>query len=473
MPIESARGGRGAVEPGWQAGRTGLHGHASRVPRSLVKAELARILASPAFRTATTHRRLLSHLVTQALSGHGAGLKEAVLGVEVFDRAPGEFDPRGDTIVRVEVRRLRQRLARCYATESHDGQVEISLPVGSYAPVFRRRPLASANAPRAVESGVHKEARELIERGDFLLRQGDQDSYRKALERFEQARSLQPDNALAHLGAARAWSALVGMTFEPATPGIEHARELARRAIECEADQGEAYGLLASIAHRYDYDWRAAEPMFDHAIALAPGSSFLHHALAFSLTMARRFDEAELEYRLARELDPLDPSLRTREAILHLYRHQWSEAECGLRAVLDMTPGAALPLSLLGSVQLCRGEPEAALATYAEVARGTPQLSIGEVGMAQALALAGRRDEALALLAALQQRFDPDKHLSPYQLAMIRWRLGETDAALSQLEAAAQTRDCNFFCLPVDPAFDALRSHPRFEALMRRFVGLA
>ena len=80
------------------------------------------------------------------------------------------------------------------------------------------------------------------------------------------------------------------------------------------------------------------------------------------------------------------------------------------------------------------------------------------------------------MLAALQQKFDGGaggKHLSPYQLAMIYWRLGEVELTLNHLDDAARTRDCNFFCLAVDPAFDALRDHPRFEALTKLFVGLA
>jgi hypothetical protein len=53
--------------------------------------------------------RFLRFTVAQTLKGHASELKETVLGMEVFDR-PSSFDPRTDTIVLVEARRLRSKL---------------------------------------------------------------------------------------------------------------------------------------------------------------------------------------------------------------------------------------------------------------------------------------------------------------------------------------------------------------------------
>ena len=55
-----------------------------------------------------------AHLVEQALSGRAGELKEYAIGVDVFDRPPS-FDPRTDTIVRVQARRLRGKLDAYYA----------------------------------------------------------------------------------------------------------------------------------------------------------------------------------------------------------------------------------------------------------------------------------------------------------------------------------------------------------------------
>lgn len=110
-----------------------------RPSSALVDAELDRLAASQAFRRAARHLRFLRHLIDLTLAGDLARLREIALGIEVFMRAPARFDPRSDTIVRVEARRLRQKLERYYAEEGVDARLEFQLPVGGYAITFRRR----------------------------------------------------------------------------------------------------------------------------------------------------------------------------------------------------------------------------------------------------------------------------------------------------------------------------------------------
>lgn len=63
--------------------------------------QLGAILAGRPFATAVRARRFLTHIVEETLAGRTDGIKELVLGIEVFDR-PADFDPKTDTIVRVE-----------------------------------------------------------------------------------------------------------------------------------------------------------------------------------------------------------------------------------------------------------------------------------------------------------------------------------------------------------------------------------
>ena len=80
---------------------------------------------------------MLRYLVERTLDGDGDQLKEYVLGTEVFDR-PDSYDPRLDSIVRVEVRRLRSRLEAYYRSAPNDSVI-ITIPRGAYVPVFARR----------------------------------------------------------------------------------------------------------------------------------------------------------------------------------------------------------------------------------------------------------------------------------------------------------------------------------------------
>jgi TolB-like protein/Flp pilus assembly protein TadD len=110
-----------------------------------VRAELARIAASPGFAKAERMRRFIDFVVDETLQGRADALKEYPIGVEVFGRA--DFDPRSDTIVRVEARRLRKKLDEYYAREGRLDVVRIILPSGSYVPVFETLS-EEGNAPR-------------------------------------------------------------------------------------------------------------------------------------------------------------------------------------------------------------------------------------------------------------------------------------------------------------------------------------
>ncbi len=105
-----------------------------------VQAQLQRILASQGLVHAERLGAFLRFIVEESLAGRGNQLKEQVLGIEVFGRGES-FDPRIDTVVRVEAHRLRSRLKQYYATTGRTDNVLIELAKGSYAPVFSvRRP---------------------------------------------------------------------------------------------------------------------------------------------------------------------------------------------------------------------------------------------------------------------------------------------------------------------------------------------
>jgi predicted ATPase len=129
-----------------------------------VQAQLQKVLQSATFSNAPSLSRFLRHLVQEAIDGKASQLKEYSIGVEVFDRGES-FDPRIDTIVRVQARRLRAKLEEYYASEGHADPIVIEVPKGQYVAEFRR------SAPR--ESGPRP--RLAIE-----LRRGASDGSRRA-----------------------------------------------------------------------------------------------------------------------------------------------------------------------------------------------------------------------------------------------------------------------------------------------------
>jgi hypothetical protein len=106
------------------------------VPPDEVRTELERILASKGFQNAGRLSRLLRYVTEKTLSGESEQLKEYAVGVEVFDRDPS-YDPRVDSIVRVEAGRLRTRLDEYYANDGAGSPLRITLPKGGYVAHFR------------------------------------------------------------------------------------------------------------------------------------------------------------------------------------------------------------------------------------------------------------------------------------------------------------------------------------------------
>jgi serine/threonine-protein kinase len=116
------------------------------VPESEVREQLQRILASPLFRNSARLQRFLQLAVERTLAGKLDELKEYALGRDAFDRG-AEYDPRTDSIVRVEAQRLRGKLRDYYGSLGRTESVVITLNPGSYVPVFSRAaPLPEARA---------------------------------------------------------------------------------------------------------------------------------------------------------------------------------------------------------------------------------------------------------------------------------------------------------------------------------------
>lgn len=120
--------------------------------RSEILEALERVLASPLFRSSERLRQILRFTVETAAEGRAGELKEAVIAVEVFGR-DGSFDPKLDAIVRVNMGKLRARLAEYYLGEGAADPVRIEYARGGYVPAFTRvgEPAVEEPAPVAAQ----------------------------------------------------------------------------------------------------------------------------------------------------------------------------------------------------------------------------------------------------------------------------------------------------------------------------------
>lgn len=106
---------------------------------SEIRVALERMAASEAFRGSPQLIAFLRYVVEATLGGHADRIKGYTIATEALGRT-ADFDPQADPIVRVEATRLRRALNRYHASAVAADGVQIDLPLGSYVPVFRRKP---------------------------------------------------------------------------------------------------------------------------------------------------------------------------------------------------------------------------------------------------------------------------------------------------------------------------------------------
>ena len=127
-----------------------------------IRAELGRVLASDGFANAERMSKFLGYVVERSLAGEGEQIKEYAIGIDVFGR-DASYDPRLDSIVRVEARRLRSKVEEYYAGPGRANDVIIQLRRGSYVPAFERRSNAVTvthdESPALVESNRPRQSR--------------------------------------------------------------------------------------------------------------------------------------------------------------------------------------------------------------------------------------------------------------------------------------------------------------------------
>ena len=112
-------------------------------------------------------------------------------------------------------------------------------------------------------------------------------------------------------------------------------------------------------------------------------------------------------------------------------------------------------------------EAVAALQRAVHLSPDTPRV---HAGLARALALSGKVDEARHILRQLEEQ-SLKRYVSPMEFAPVYQALGDVDSALKRLREAMSHRSFEILALNVDPRFRPLRKDPRFVTLIRD-VGL-
>ncbi|MGB6946293.1 MAG: tetratricopeptide repeat protein [Bryobacteraceae bacterium] len=301
----------------------------------------------------------------------------------------------------------------------------------------------------------------------------DRSNNRAAIEEsvghFNRAIQLDPTFAPAYVGLANAFSDL-GTVLVGAPPGQTRPQVIraVQKALALDPNLAEAHVLLATVQQE-QWHWAEAEAEYRRALELSPNDADAHRGLASWLLCQGRTDEAVAWAQRGRELDPLAVSGASIAWIL-FQSHRYEEAIRELRSALAVQPDDASALTYLGFALVANNQPADAIPVLEKaisVSSGSPAAT---GVLIRAYSHAGRRKDALRLLADLKKRKSAG-YIPAGAFVNAYLGLGENDQVFTWLEQAYQEQSNILQFLKVHPYFDPIRSDPRFAGLVRR-VGL-
>ena len=320
-------------------------------------------------------------------------------------------------------------------------------------------------------SSVRPVAPEVYEsylKGGFALGQRSKAGANQSIPYFEDALKRDPTFAPAYVGLAQAYTNL-GTILSGVSPEATRPKVIgfARKALALDPNLVEAHVALAFVLQE-EWQWTEAETEYRRALELNPNNAEAYQWFALWLVCQGRTDEAVASIQRARALDPIGVSGGSVAWIL-FQAHRYDDAIRESKSALAIQPDNAGDLTGLGFALIANNQPVDAIPGLEKAVSlsGSPA-AIGV--LIRAYAHAGRRDDALRLLAELKRRRKAG-YIPAGAFVNAYLGLGDNEQAFYWLEQAYKEQSNILQFLKTHPYFDPIRNDPRFVDLVRR-VGL-
>jgi DNA-binding winged helix-turn-helix (wHTH) protein/Flp pilus assembly protein TadD len=318
-------------------------------------------------------------------------------------------------------------------------------------------PAARTKATREIP-----EARQDYLKGRHFYNKMTEDALQRSIAYFESALGLDARYAPALAGLADAYILLAYFHALPADKALTQARERATAALSIDENLAEAHAALGSTIRFQHWDWPEAEARFVKAIDLDAESASSHRCYADHLCAKGMAAEAVKTMRRALELEPLSLRINASMAWILYMTRDFEGALAQSWKALALEKDCAAAQHTLGLAYEQLGEYEEAVTELqnAHSCSGGHPIALGALG--HVYARSGRQAEARRILGELRA-ISQQRSVSRYWISLIHAALGETDAALEDLNRGIKERDVWMVWLGVEPRFDSLRGDERFR----------
>ncbi|MGH7461110.1 MAG: tetratricopeptide repeat protein, partial [Longimicrobiales bacterium] len=260
-----------------------------------------------------------------------------------------------------------------------------------------------------------------------------------------------------------------GGWYSRLAPGetFPRAKHAALRALLFDSTVAEAHASMAHIHLEFDHDWEAAEREYRRAIELKPAYAIAHQWYGGFLSAMGRHEEALKHARIARDLDPLALIIQTWLGLRYYFAGNYDQAITEFLKALELDRDFAPAHWHLGMAYEQTGRFKEGIAEAKRAFAIDSGTLIYLASLGHAYARAGMKQQARATLARLAKA-SSNRHVSAYHVAVIHIALGDTKAGLDWLERAYDEQSPWIGYINVDPRVDPVRTHARFEAILRK-----
>lgn len=314
---------------------------------------------------------------------------------------------------------------------------------------------------------VNPEAFRAYLEGRYQANKLSWDGFAKAESRFQRSIELDPAFAPAYSAIANLNNFLAVNGIHPAATLSPLAKAAASKAVELDPRLAEAHSALGMTMLLYDWNWKGAELEHKLAIRLNPNSAEAHQYYGIFLTAMGRWNEAIREGNETARLDPASPYSNLLLAWILYWARRHDEAISQLNNVLELDTQFVWAYMELGwNYAEKRMYPEA-IRNCRRALDMVPDSQVILATCGHAYGAAGRRREALALLARLQKTAEK-AYVDPWYLSGPYDGVGDIDHAIEYLQRAYNERSASLYMLKVVLFSDRLRSDPRFQTLLKQ-----
>ncbi|TFG65297.1 MAG: tetratricopeptide repeat protein [Gemmatimonadales bacterium] len=311
-------------------------------------------------------------------------------------------------------------------------------------------------APTAEETDP--QAYSLFLQARHLGRQGAAGAYEQSNALYEQALAIDPDYAAAWTNMANNYINLGASDLLPLGEANQLAQDAVNRALAIDRDYAMAYAILGRLTVSSDNNLATAAPHYERALELEPTNPEIIGRASLLVRDLGRLDESIslLEYALAR--DPVSALGHNNLGRMYLWAGRLDEAIASNRTALNLSPGLTSANYDIGTALLLKGEPEAALAAFAQE-EADEEFRVK--GTALALWELGRQAEYEAAFTDLRERWG---ERWPSEIAHVYAWTGDADAAFEWLGRAIAQNEDGLTQQCLQPHYASLRKDPRWAS---------